>query len=515
MTRLRQHGATWVCLGALALMAVYYFLSAPTDGNFWWFDASRHAMNGVFLSDMLSQGGMLHPIAFAKAYYEKYPAINIGFYPPFFYISSVPLLLLFGVSHAVTQSVVALYTLAAGVLVFSICRAAMDRISALATALCILALAPMALWARQVQLDVPAIAMYLLTAWALIRFLETGKQNWMFAAGILLGLAMLTRVQGVFLVPVFLLFVFFHRLPVRPSLAKRVAASVIAGLVALPAVVMVQYFSSVNQALATKMPGMPALWTFENWTWYAQQLPEQVGWPATCLMAVGLIAAAVVAAQGRATTGLKVVAACWACAWIFFSVVSNKEPRFNLPGIVFLCLLAAYGLYVFSAITARIALPVLCAWLLFQIGIAPPVPVVNGFQEAVTTVQALAPANSNVMISAHRDGNFIFDLRSQGTRRDIGVRRADKLIVEIRIMRQLGVHDQGLDQTAILALMDQHNVSLVVMQPGYLADLSSMKNFQGLLDDGVHYEKVRTLALTGETPPSERELVIYRRKSAP
>lgn len=512
MTRWRRHGATWLCIGALALFTLYYFMSAPTDGNFWWFDASRHAMNGVFLSDMLSQGGWLHPVTFAKAYYEKYPAINIGFYPPFFYISSVPLLLLFGVSHAVSQSVVALYTLATGVLVLTICRGAMDRVSALATALCILAFAPIALWARQVQLDVPAVAMYLLTAWALIRYLETGRQNWMFAAGVLLGLSMLTRVQGVFLVPVFLLVVFIQRPPERPTLSRRIAATAIAGLVALPAVVMVQYFSSVNQALATRMPGMPALFSLENWTWYAQQLPEQVGWPVTCFMAAGLLAAAVAAAKGRATTGLKVVAACWACAWMFFTVVSNKEPRFNLPGIVFLFLLAAYGLYVFSAVAARIALPVLAAWLLFQIGTAPAVPVVNGFQEAVSAVQALAPANTNVMISAHRDGNFIFDLRTQGKRRDIGVRRADKIIVEIHIMRQLGVRDEGLDQAAILALLDKQNIGLVVAQPGYLADLASMKNFQALLDDGVHYDKVRTIALTGDTPASERALVIYRRK---
>lgn len=514
MNRLRRHAPTGLCLGALALLALYYFMSAPTNGNFWWFDSSRHAMNGVFLSDMLSQGGLLHPVAFAKAYYEKYPAINIGFYPPFFYISSVPLLLLFGVSHAVSQSVVALYTLASGILVFSICRGAMDRVSALATALCILTLAPIALWSRQVQLDVPAVAMYLLTAWTLVRYLETGRQNWMFAAAILLGLSMLTRVQGVFLVPVFLFVVFFQRPPERPSFARRTAATLIAGLVALPAVVMVQYFSSVNQALATKMPGMPALWTFDNWAWYAQQLPEQVGWPVTCLMAAGLLAAAVAALQGRATIGMKVVGACWACAWIFFTVVSNKEPRFNLPGIVFLFLLAAYGLSLFSALTARVVLPILAAWLLFQLGASPVVPVVDGFQEAVTGVQALAPANSNVMISAHRDGNFIFDLRTQGTRRDIGVRRADKLIVEIHIMRALGVRDQGLDEHAILAMMDKQNIGLVVVQPGYLSDLPSMMKFQALLDDGVHYEKIRVIPLSGETGASERSLVIYRRLPA-
>lgn len=230
-------------------------------------------------------------------------------------------------------------------------------------------------------------------------------------------------------------------------------------------------------------------------------------------MVAGLIAAAVTAARGRATSSLKVIALCWACAWAFFSVVSNKEPRFNLPGIVFLFLLAAYGLSMVSALMARVILPALAVWLLFQLGMGPVVPVVNGFQEAVAEVQKLAPPNTNVMISAHRDGNFIFDLRTQGSRRDIGVRRADKVIVEVRIMRSLGIHDQGLDAAAILALMDRQAIALIVVQPGYLDDLPSMKHFQQLLDDGVHYEKIRTILLTGDTTPSERALVIYRRKA--
>lgn len=513
MTRLQRLGGTWLCLTGLGILAMYYFMSAPTDGNFWWYDASRHAMNSVFLSDLVSQGGLLHPIEFAKAYYEKYPAINIGFYPPFFYISSVPLLLLFGVSHAVSQSMVALYTLAGGIVVFAICRSAMDRFSAFATALCFMAFMPVALWARQVQLDVPALAMNLFTAWTLIRYLETGRQKWMFLAAVFVGLSMLTRVQCVFLVPVLLLVFFIMRPPERPALSRRIVATAIAAVIALPAVLMVRHFSSVNQALATRMPGMPGLFTVENWIWYAQLLPEQLGWPVTCVITAGVVAAACVAVQRRATLRLKVIAACWASAWIFFTVVSNKEPRFNLPGYVLLFLLAAYGLYLFSAIAARIVLPLLAAWLLFQVGAAPAVPFVNGFQEATAAVQALAPAGSNVMISAHRDGNFIFDLRTRGIRRDIGVRRADKVIVEIRIMRNLGVRDQGLSEESILALMDQQNISLVVVQPGYLADLSSMKNFQSLLDDGVHYEKVRTVVLTGETKPDEQSLVIYRRRT--
>ena len=76
---------TLLALLPIVALAVYYFASSPTNGDFWWYDSSRHAMNGVFLRDFVMEGGLLHPIHFSSTYYEKYPGINIGFYPPFFF----------------------------------------------------------------------------------------------------------------------------------------------------------------------------------------------------------------------------------------------------------------------------------------------------------------------------------------------------------------------------------------------------------------------------------------------
>jgi hypothetical protein len=505
--------ATRLALLPIVALALFYYLSAPTGGNFWWYDSSRHAMNGVFLRDLLVEGGLWHPIHFANAYVQQYPAVNLGFYPPFFYISSVPMLLLFGTSHAVSQSVVALYVLGLGALVWLMSRRAMDVFSATATALATLALAPVALWSRQVQLDVPAVAVFFLAAYALIRHLESKQQAWMFAAAIALGIGMLTRVQGVFMVPVLLFFLFVRRYEQRPSFARRSMAIVLAGLIALPAVVMVVYFQRVNQALASATPGMPALWSLENWAWYAEKLPHQIGWPALALTVAGLLATVRLAWQKRLPVTVEVLGACALCAWLFFTVVSNKDPRFNLPGVLFLFVVAANGLYLVVPTLARILLPVLAAWLFFQLGVAAPVPEVNGFSAAVAATQAVTPRNANVLISAHRDGNFIYDLRTEGKRRDIGVRRADKLFVELHIMRELGIRDRQLDKAAILAMLDREKVATVVVQPGYLDDQPSIRSFQSLLEEGKYYDKVQTIAMQGSTDRNEHELVVYKRNA--
>ena len=504
-------GMLLALLPILAL-AAYYFASAPTNGDFWWYDASRHAMNGVFLRDFVMEGGLANPIGFARAYYEKYPGINIGFYPPFFYLSSVPLLLVFGASHAVSQAAVVLYALALGVVVLLLCRRVMDDLSAGATAVCVLALAPISLWSRQVQLDVPALAIFAFAAYALLRHLDEGRRNWLFIAAAALGLGVLTRVQGVFLAPVWLYFIFIRAYPNRPTFGRRVLATLCAGLIALPAVAMAVYFAKTNQALTTAMPGMPALWSVENWVWYVQRLPALLGWPAIAVLVAGLAAAIGLGVRGQASVEVRVLAACGACAWLFFTVVSNKDPRFNLPGVLFLFLLAACALALTRATVARVILPVLALWLVVQLQMQPQVPYVQGFGQAAAKVAQIAPPASNVLVSAHRDGNFIYDLRTQVARRDIGVRRADKLLVEISILRELGVRERGLDPQQILALLDKEHVETVVFQEGYLDDLRSIQNLQTLLEHGGAFVKVAIVPMAGKTDPSERQLVIYRRQ---
>ena len=505
------YGTVLALLPIIAL-AVYYFASSPTNGDFWWYDSSRHAMNGVFLRDFVMEGGLLHPIHFSSTYYEKYPGINIGFYPPFFYISSVPLLLLFGASHAVSQAAVVLYTLALGVIILLLCRRVMDDFSAVATALCVLALAPISLWSRQVQLDVPALAIFAFTAYALLRHLEDGRQSWLFIAAVAMGLGVLTRVQGVFMAPVWLYFIFIRDYPNRPPLKRRVLATLLAGVITLPAVVMAAYFARVNQALSTAMPNMPALWSVDNWTFYAGKLPEQLGYPALAVLVAGLAAAIWLGARSKASLEIKVIAAFGIGAWLFFTIVSNKDPRFNLPGMVFLFVLAACALTLVHATVGRVVLPLLAVWLVVQLQMQPQVPYVQGFERAAATVAEVAPPSSNVLVSAHRDGNFIYDLRTQEKRRDIGVRRADKLLVEIRIMRELGVHERDLNQQQILATLDRQHIETVVYQQGYLADLPSIRNLEALLEHSGNYVRVGVVPMVGKTDPSERQLIIYRRQ---
>ncbi|ALV07660.1 dolichyl-phosphate-mannose-protein mannosyltransferase [Roseateles depolymerans] len=577
------HWPAWL-LGAVVGLA--YFLSSPVAGDFWWFDASRHAMNSVFVYDFFAQGGWRDPIRAAKAYYDQYPGINIGFYPPFLYLVTAPLLGVFGVSHAVCQAVVSAFAALCAMAGYAWTRPLLGRAAACACGAMLVLVPEMALWGRQVQLDVPAVALLLWGVWALAKWLEAPRKRWLWLAALLLGCAMLTRVQTVLAWPLWLGVVALHPVAREQPWRLRLGATALYGLLSLPSVAAALYFAKVMGSLAGRMPDMPALWSWANWGWYAARMPEQLGIAATALLAVGLVVlVAWVAASGQAAlrgrTGMALVLGL--LAWLFFSVVSNKEPRFALPVLPFAMLasllvighaaaawparrlgaMAGVGAQHSANLTASplastaaspaastaaptaasanappatsIA-PSTTASSTASLGASPiavaavlvlfsamvveawathrwtEVPRVTGHREAAMLAAQLAPPDTRVMISAHRDGNFIFSLRTLGQRPDLAVRRADKLLVDMTIMRQLGIQDRGLNDADIRALLDRERVSVVVAQSAYLADQPSMQALDRLLASGCCFELRQTVPIQGQHRSDETALRVYVRR---
>ena len=64
-------------------------------------DMARYVMNGVFVHDLIADGGVTSYEAltqYAEHYYARYPALSLGHHPPIPYLSLVPFYWVFGVS---------------------------------------------------------------------------------------------------------------------------------------------------------------------------------------------------------------------------------------------------------------------------------------------------------------------------------------------------------------------------------------------------------------------------------
>jgi hypothetical protein len=389
-----------------------------------------------------------------------------------------------------------------------------------------------------------------------MQWLSEPRDRWLWLAALLLGCAMLTRVQTVFVWPLWLVVVMLHPVARAQRWRLRIGATALYGLLSLPSVASALYFAKVMGSLAAQMPDMPDRWSWANWGWYAARMPDQLGFVGTALLLLGLlllIEQGARAAKRRQALPSPARLTLWMAlstallAWLFFSLVSNKEPRFSLPVLPFAMLAALLAIarqpQTAGHEAARLAVPTESAGRPARVGLRAlawqpmrvwprvlvvllatgmgaeawvmqrwtDVPRVTGHRDAALLAAQLATPGSRVMISAHRDGNFIFALRTWGQRPDLAVRRADKLLVDMTIMRQLGIQDRGLNEDDIGRLLDRERVSVVVAQTGYLADQPSMQALDRMLDTHCCFQLRQTLPIEGQHRPDEAALRVYVR----
>jgi hypothetical protein len=135
--------------------------------------------------------------------------------------------------------------------------------------------------------------------------------------------------------------------------------------------------------------------------------------------------------------------------------------------------------------------------------VTTPVPRVAGYGPVADAVALAAPQDAVVLLSAYRDGNFVFALRCRSARRDIHVLRANKWLLHYAVEREWGVTEVGWDRAQLERKLHEHGVALAVSQRGFWADLKQMATLAALLSDQTVYRPVAVLPIEGDLVASD------------
>ncbi len=111
--RVRHTLPTWLGPWGLALFFGLWGLRGVTTSDIVYADAARHAMNGVFVRDMLANGQWMDPLSYGKFYYAHLPALSIPFHPPLFPVVESLFFMVFGVNLLAARLAIAVATVAA------------------------------------------------------------------------------------------------------------------------------------------------------------------------------------------------------------------------------------------------------------------------------------------------------------------------------------------------------------------------------------------------------------------
>lgn len=518
-------GTFWLQLACIGLAVAALFITSPTNGDFWWFDAPSHAMNGVFVHDLLISMPIRDPVGYAEQYFADYPALSILFYPPLFYAAEAILYFLIGVHHSTAQLTVALFTFGFATGVFQLARGQLGPWSATAAALLALSMPGIALWSRQVMLELPAYAFLVWFVYFLMRYVERGDHRSIFAAAFLLACALYTKQTVAFMAVAATLAVLalqgwriFFRREVWLSAALGIAL-----LIPLLAINVAFGGFNLEQASGLGSESRPLLST-ENILWYAARLPSETGWAAVSLALVFIGQRFLVRAD-RAASPLFVFLALWfVVGYVFFTGIQLKQPRFviflHVPVAIFAIAALHWGPFKRHAPTLAIAFSV---FALAHTLVTSPVPRVTGYREAARLINERAQPGERIMFHGHRSASFIFSMREMEApdARPITTLRAEKYLVNYRIGRTFGLESQPISKQEIEALIYRYAVRYVVFQSDFWTDVSSVKLFREVVESD-HFKKLAEIPIDEislpETPVKDAgerpKLLIYANNQA-
>jgi len=469
------------------------FKTSPTQGDFWWSDAPRHAMDGVFYYDMVRAMPISHAKQWAINYYLQYPAVTVLTYPPLFALVEAVFFALFGVSHATAQLTVSAFYLAAAWGAYFLARRWLSRIGALAAALLFASTPAIALWGRQVMLEVPTFAFLLWSAYFFFLYLDSDRPRYLYFAVLVVLGAAYTKQPAVFIVLPYLLTLYFVY---RNSLFRRKevwwsGALFAAVLTPLAIYTWLWGRANVQQAVGGGWVQHSRL-SASTWSYVASyEWPLQMGWVVLCLAAAYCVGC-IFKKEWRLPNPVLFFLVVWVLSgYIFFTVIAVTSQRYTIF-LIFPFVLFAI-LAIVRALPARIAVYVALVFAISSLGYTLAkrhVPCITGYRDAAQYVCSMAPQNSVVMFSGWRDGSFVFNVRALPQCKNLTVIRADKLLLKVAIHRDLfGVKELGVAETKLKEMLGHFGVHYIVIEPNFWNDLQSMQ----MLVQTLHQDQFKLL----------------------
>jgi hypothetical protein len=501
-----QKSASLLVLGLAVLLL---FLSAPYKADIWWSDASRHAMDGVFYRDLFRTLPLGHMKQYAMNYYLQYPALAILFYPPLFALVEAVFFQIFGISLFSAQLTVAVFYLSAAWGAYFLSRRWLGHLSALAVSLLFIGLPEVALWGRQVMLEIPACAFLKWSAVVFFRYLDQSKPQSLYLVVVLLAAGAYTKQTVLFILPVFLWMLWSENgraiLKDRHFWAGAALLTALMTPLAILNLTITRY--NVDSVLGGEWAPFP-VFSWQGWTYYLRQFPSQTTRPVVLLSSAALVLG--VLRPGWWGQGEKYFAGWLVGGYIFFSLIALKEPRHSVLILLPLAFFSVRCIQSISAMPARATsvLAVVFAGATFgHTLLRDEVPRMYGYREAADYVAGRAPQGSVILFSGYRDGAFIFDLRSRIDRRDLSTLRSDKLLLRVR-QRWLAADELKLTGAETGEMLNHYGVKYVVSQPNFWGDLKNLQMLQGVLHS-PQFRLVATIPITSNVNHEDQQIEIY------
>jgi hypothetical protein len=422
-------------------------------------DAARHAMNGVFLHDLIREGQITHPIAYAKTYYSHFPALSLPYHPPLFPLAESIFFFAFGVHYLAARLLTALFTGGCVVLLYKlVLKSGGSHFLAVASIMTFFVLRGSYLVARDIMLEFPALFFSL----AALHFLadRDADLNLRSSLGFALfaGAAVWTKQQTIFLGAVpFVIIMIARKWDALKNRWLWFSAAVFGGLVAVLAVISLSTGFGTNPGW--RHSGIAAM-TAKRVLVYAVGFRDQFTLVPALFIAGSFLSFLVTSPRN---TGFKrELYLAWVLAvsieLLFLPPYDSRYLFFMQPALIILAYAALCRL-------SELVLRPSRAWLIPS-AVVVAVVVLNVarvpvFLQGPSTAASLTAGDGDnrILYFGRTNGPFIFALRTLDPTLESVVIRGDKLASELLQADRFETfaHDYGVN----FVILEQTNRSVV------------------------------------------------------
>jgi len=287
-------------LAFLAVVVTYQHLGAAYECEFGAHpDEAAHYVTGLMIRDYLADGIPGHPMRFAEDYYDHYPKVALGNWPPFFYLIQAAWTLPFTPSRASVLLLMASLTAALALLIWNALRKDFGPLLAAFGSMLFLSLPLIQKYSSLVMTEIPIALLAFVAALCFGRYIEDGKTSRSIFFGLFASAAILTKGSGLYLAFVPPITLILCR---RFDLLKRIpfwASAVIVAVLCAPWTLF-----TLDKAKAGWEHGSVS-WDFTSQAipYYATKLFLAVGIAALALAAIGVAVRLIGPAKAGDTQG--------------------------------------------------------------------------------------------------------------------------------------------------------------------------------------------------------------------
>ncbi len=476
-------------------------------------DADRILMDGVFILDFLHDFPITHIYDYTINYYGQYPALSIGYRPPFFPFIEALFNGVFGINMWSSRlALLSFYMVGITAWFNLICRI-YNWQTAFASTILLITTPFIAKWGWYTMAGLPVLSMVILTGYLFYRYTETDQAKYLYQTAIMFSLACWTKQTAIFMLLWFLIYALFQGKLFAYFKRKEWWISVFIMLVMLiPLAIITLWLGKQN---ITQSVGQIENYrhfsrlSWSNLTYHFNTLYRyHLTTPIFILSIAGLITSILKKDKKTLYPLCLMIGTYLFCTYLVGK--NERYPIFWIPAFCFYAVLPLYHLKN-KLIVYKLMIFVLLVVTTFQVKkIYYNTPnYATGYDEAAQYVlnNQYVPT---VFFDGYNNGYFTYFMRALDSEKSTYVLRADKLLSSSSISSQhwLEVHVHSNEE--IKKILDDYGVDLIVVESRDQSKIKIHQQFRQYLKNGP-FTLLKTIPVNSNRLPLKRQqLLIYR-----